>query len=163
REARLWNIAADSDTQLGLADLRGVDFNKMSREATRMLLRHVNTAAGKFLVTNLDDIAWQDLDHERQLTTQPAEIDPALAELLARTVAPISQSAAELLAGRVIFPKDADKQRPLLKLLGCALQAQLDAKRVTLRADTIEFLRKTTGPCSQTPPNEGKHTGDLKL
>ena len=91
-----------------------------------------------------------------------------LAELLARTVAPINQWAAEWVARRVIYPliyspENADKQRPLLKLLGCALQAQLDAKRVTLSANTVERLRKATGPCSQKPPSEDEHTGDLKL
>jgi hypothetical protein len=110
----------------------------------------VDTADGKILVTNANDAAWQNLDHATQLTTEPAEIDPALAKLLADTVAPMSLSAAEVVAQRVIFPSYEDQQRPLIKLLGCRLQEQVDAKRVTLRADTVEQLRKATGPCGQT-------------
>jgi hypothetical protein len=73
--------------------------------------------------------------------------------LLADITAPITRTAAENVAHlRVISPLGKDKQRPLIKLLGCRLQAQVDAKRVTLSAETIEQLRKTTGPCGQASP-----------
>jgi hypothetical protein len=64
-------------------------------------------------VTDLDDAAWRNLDRETQLTTNPAEIDPALAELLADTIAPLTPSAADIVAQRVINPRSEDKHRPL--------------------------------------------------
>ena len=164
RGAALWNISADH-TQLGLVDLRRANFNEVSAEdllaklpadtpedvkqqlrerlvakaGAQTLPRDISTEAGKILVTNRDDPTWQNLDRTAQLTTEPADIDPALAELLADTVAPTSPSVAEIVARRVIFPgSDQDKQRPLIKLLGCRLQTQADAKRVTLSAETID-------------------------
>jgi len=116
----------------------------------RVLPHDVNTAEGKILVTNPDDTAWRSLDRATQLTTDPADIDPALARLLADTVAPLTPFAAEDVATRVTSARGEDKQRPLIRLLGCRLQEQVDAKRVTLSADTIEALHKATGPRSQT-------------
>ena len=185
RQAGLWNSFGNEDTRLGLADLRGANFDPVSAEdllaklpapipeAVTQLLRKrlappadppphdpasghrpgtgwdaVNTADGKILVTDLDDTAWSGLNR----TTEPADIDPALAELLADTVAPTAPQAAEAVARRVISPDDEDKQRSLIKLLGCRLQAQVDAKRVTLSTETIEDLRKASGPCDQPSP-----------
>jgi hypothetical protein len=179
RQAGLWNSFGNQDIRLGLADLRGTNFDPIAVEnllaklppdpvsgaleqlpeaVTQLLLNRlapdgtgrfaVNTADGKILVTDLDDTAWSDLNR----TTQPADIDPALAALLADTVAPTAPQAAEGVARRVISPDDEDKQRSLIKLLGCRLQAQVDAKRVTLRSATIEDLRKASGPCDQPSP-----------
>jgi hypothetical protein len=113
----------------------------------RVDARTLPRADGKILVTDLKDRAWSSLD-AKQLTTQPVDIDPALAEFLADTVASISPDVAENVAKRAY---QADEQRPLINLLGCRLQAQVDAKRVTLRADTIEKLRNATGPCGASP------------
>jgi uncharacterized protein YjbI with pentapeptide repeats len=175
RSAGLWNIAA-AQTRLGLADLREANFNAVSAEdllaglpaatpeyarqqlrerlaakvSGRILPQQVDTADGKILVTDPNDAAWRSLDRETQLTTGPADIDPALAKLLADAVAPTSQVVAEVIALRfIIFPDPVwpgDMQRPF-KLLGCRLQAQVDAKRVTLREETIERPRQATGPC----------------
>jgi uncharacterized protein YjbI with pentapeptide repeats len=173
--AGLWNTRSDG-AELGLADLRAADFDRVSAEgllthlppetpdATKqqiqksltveddgsMLSHDINTADGKILVANPDDVAWRSLDRATQLTTEPADIDPALAKLLADTVAPLAPSAALQVAWHVISLSIEDKQRPLIRLLGCRLQEQVDAKRVTLRADTVEQLRKATGPCGQT-------------
>jgi hypothetical protein len=48
----------------------------------------------------------------------------------------------------VILPDDEDEHRPLIKLLGCRLQAQAAVKRV----NTIERLREATGPCDKPSP-----------
>jgi uncharacterized protein YjbI with pentapeptide repeats len=188
RKAGLWNIDANEGIRLGLADLRDARFNDISvedlltklpdgtPEVVKQLLRKrlvardgaqtlphpVDTTDGKILVTDLEDRAWSGLDRARQLTTQPADIDPALAEFLADTVAPISpdvaENVAERLTGFIVAERltgltflKPDEQRPLIKLLGCRLQAQVDAKHVTLRADTIERLRAATGPCETSP------------
>ena len=177
REAGLWNITA-YQTQFGLADLREAKFDEVPAEdllaklpaatpedvkrrvrealvakaGAQTLPRQIGTKAGRILVTNKDDAAWRGLDRMAQLTTEPADIGPALAEMLADTVAPTSPEFAEAIARRILSPLDEDKQRPLIKLLGCRLQTQADAKRVTLRAETIDRLRKTTGPCSPPSP-----------
>jgi hypothetical protein len=174
--AGLWNIVANENTQLGLVDLREANFNEMpagdllarlpdtTPEDAKQRLREslgakvggeklpqiVNTTVGKILINNMDDAAWQGLDRMAQLTTQPAEIDPALAKLLADTVAPTAPSVAENVAGRVLRPQKGDEQRPLIKLLGCRLQAQVDANRVTLHVDTIEALHQAAGPCESS-------------
>jgi uncharacterized protein YjbI with pentapeptide repeats len=175
RVAGLWNVRG-RDIGLGLADLRAANFDEVSagdilaklsattpdkakqqirRRLTptvgaQTLLDGIDTAAGKILVTNPDDATWRNLDRATQLTAEPADIDPALAKLLADIVAPLNQSAAAFVASRVIYPSDEDKQRPLVKLLSCHLQEQVDAKRVTLDADWTEQLRKATRPCRQT-------------
>ena len=112
-----------------------------------MTLPMANTADGKILVTDPDQTAWREFYRATQLTTQPADIDSALAELLANTVAPTTPQAAEFVALRVTNPPDEDRQRPLIRLLGCRLQVQAEAKRVTLRTDTIDRLRAASGPC----------------
>ena len=113
----------------------------------------VNTKDGKILVTDRNATAWRGLDRATQLTTEPADIDPALAALLANAVAPTDPHAAENVAAqRVIYPAETDKQRRLIKLLGCRLQAQAAANKVTLAAGTIERLRQATGPCQQPSP-----------
>jgi len=176
-EAGLWNIAID-DTAFGLADLRGANFTAVSvndllanlaaqiPEAVKQKLRErlaakdgglilrnqINTVNGKILVTNLNDPTWRNLDHE-QLTTDPMDIDPSLAKLLADIIAPIAPPVAEKIALRVLNEENREEGRPLVKLLGCRLQAQADAKRVTLSADMIERLRKAIGrPCDKLPP-----------
>ena len=92
---------------------------------------------------------WRALDREKQLTTEPADIDPALAKLLTDNVAP-EQVIFRVFSpwGRVLYPGDGE-QRPLIKLLGCRLQVQLGAKLVMLPPDMIERLREATGPCGQ--------------
>jgi hypothetical protein len=173
----LWNVRG-AEMRLGLADLRYANFvnvragdllaklpaatpnavkqglqESLAPEVGEwMLPDDVDTVDGKILVTNPDDAAWRSLDRATQLTPEPADIDPALAKLLADTVAPLAPSAAKVVAWRVIFASDYEKQRPLIKLLGCRLQEQVDAKHVTLGADMIERLRNVTGPCGQTPP-----------
>jgi uncharacterized protein YjbI with pentapeptide repeats len=178
RWAGLWNVTSDENTRLGLVDLRRANFDAVqvedllaklpvaTPEAAKQRLRErlaakvsggilsqqVDTADGKILVTNPDDTDWRGLDRERQLTTEPADIDPALAKLLADTVASTSAGAAEVVARRVISPDDEDKRRPLIKLLGCRLQAQAEAKHVTLSAETINQLRAASGLCDQRSP-----------
>jgi Pentapeptide repeats (8 copies) len=172
-EAGLWDVSTNEHTQIGLADLRRVNFDKISTEdvltaqpdarppndatqrARKSLvaggkkLARADTDAGRILVTDLDDAGWQDFDRG-QLTTQPADIDPALAELLADTVAPIAPKAAESIATRILHPAEGEEQRLLIKLLGCRLQDQANARRVTLRVETIEALRRATGPCDHS-------------
>ena len=113
---------------------------------------------GQILVTNTEGAEWKRLDRDRQLTSDPAEIDPELAELLANDVAPTDPHAAELVASRGF--NEPDKQRPLIKLLGCRLQKQVEAKKVTLRAETIERLRKST--CADSVV-KSRHRGKRKL
>jgi hypothetical protein len=72
--------------------------------------------------------------------------------LLAETIAPTDPIAAENFAQRVIAPLDEYKQRPLIKLLGCRLQLQAEAKRVKLREETVEKIGKVTGSCSEPNP-----------
>jgi hypothetical protein len=170
REAGLWNIAATADTSFGLSDLRGAQFTGLTKEQVEQLLANlpaamperaktdlrerlavkpgaepeklpsqVNIKDGKILVTNADDAAWSHLDHAR-LTTDPADIDKALAALLANVAE--RPESAKTVALRVT--QEEDKQRPLIKLLGCSLQ---DEAKVTLRADTIQALREATGDC----------------
>jgi uncharacterized protein YjbI with pentapeptide repeats len=174
-QAGLWNIHADK-VALGLADLREVDFQSASVErvlsqlttvipksakerlqqslgaevGARTLPHSINTADGKILVTNPDDAAWRGLDRAAQVTGEPADIDQALAKLLADTVAPVTPSAGKIVAQEAIDLSVSETQRPLIKLLGCRLQEQVRAKRVTLSEKTIEELRKATGPCSPT-------------
>jgi uncharacterized protein YjbI with pentapeptide repeats len=168
--AGLWNVLSQG-TRLGLADLREANFYKVSAEGllaklprstpdavkrgieqslapkvgARTLPHDVDTTDGKILVTNPDEAAWQSLDHTTQLTTEPAEIDPALAKLLADAVAPLTPSAAANVAQRAILAN-----KPLTRQLGCRLQEQDAAKRVMLSASWMEYLRKATGPCGQT-------------
>jgi hypothetical protein len=147
RQAGLGNVRSEG-TALGLADLRKANFDAVptgdllaklpaatlsevkkwlqqsAAEVDAHALPHdVDTTDGKILVTNQNDPTWRSLDRETQLTTEPAEVDPGLAKLLADTVAPLAPSVAEGVARRVALLSDNEKQRPLIKLLGCRLQA----------------------------------------
>ena len=121
---RDYGTSTPTSARLGLADLREANFNEVSAEnllaklsaatpeVAKQQLRErlaakaagaelppqIDTTDGKILVTNPDDTAWQNLDRTTQLTTEPADIDPALARLLADTVAPTSSEAAEVVA-----------------------------------------------------------------
>jgi hypothetical protein len=101
------------------------------------------TSAGKILVTDADDALWKKLDRT-QLTTEVADIVPAMGDLLADSVAPINPFTALGIAHRVIYTAD-DAQYPLREALRCRLLKQVEMKKVTLEPDRIESI----GQCNQ--------------
>ncbi len=171
--ANLWNVTMSSATQIGLADLRGVKFAAPQAddlvtslpadtpESVRETLRHalnarpdagmlprgIATTLGPMLVSSTADRAWRDLQ-PGQITTNPADIDPALATLLADTVAPASPGAAETIALHVIASDEGwDLPRQFGQLLECRLLANAKAGRVTLTGEMIAKLRTAAGVC----------------
>jgi uncharacterized protein YjbI with pentapeptide repeats len=175
RNAGLYNVVAIRDTEMGLVDMRGAVFTAVSARDVRDALPagtprvarqrvedaltprigadalpRVETSRGPILVGNSDDPAWR--NNQGQLITDPAVIDPKLAELLADEVAPRAPRAAEQVVGRVLYPAEEDRGRPLIKLLSCRLQNRAKAGGVTLPAETVADLRKATGSCGEIAP-----------
>jgi uncharacterized protein YjbI with pentapeptide repeats len=171
REANLWNVIADETTEMGLSDLRQADLVSEPRQmpfpglhmtvsgsltqALRLtaglpidpgVLPHVAANTGQMLVSDPLSSAWS--LNSPQLTSSPADIDHALAVLLADDVAPSSSAAAENIAYRDEWE---DAKRPLRKLLGCRLLANAASGRITLRTNTIAKLNESAGPCSKLP------------
>lgn len=181
RGAHLWNAIGDLQTVFSLNDMRDLDFVKVpppglpdtlpagtpnrARKQVQLALTPVEergwfrdfvlpgsaTIAGPILVSDTTTSPWRSVS-PWQLTTDGARIDPPLAEYLADQVATIAPAAAQNVALRVLGQALDDPARPLVKLLGCRLQAHAASGKVVLRSDTLEYLSKATGSCDISVP-----------
>lgn len=166
----LWNVQANSDTQLALADLRDVDFDadrtdrakakllaaipELSRALVEEALRprvgartlpRVGTQAGPAMVDvpRLDGLRTLT---DMQVTADETEYKAKLVPYLAEHVATTAPEAAETLAYQAIHPAISDG-RHFGPDLGCRLLALAAARTVKLEQATIDALQQQFGKC----------------
>lgn len=167
--AALWNISADTSTQIFLSDLRAVSFTAPDEQArARMLARapdearrqieaalapragartlpRLGTAPGPILLVGPIGKPFDRLAPEH-LTVKLGDYDPKLAEFLAAEAADMPSAAANI-AERARSALIFESQRPLGKELACRLLVLVAGGRITLSAEAIASLKKAE-PCS---------------
>ncbi len=170
RDAHIWNVEADAETRLGLADLRGVslamdltesakaellatipisqrafvEMRLTPRVGARTLPRVVGTQDGPVLVYAPRPTGLRSLG-EAQVTDDQAGYETKLGRYLAEEVAPIAPEVAERLAHVEAVGITARFASP--QAFGCPLLALASAGKVTLSQDTTERLKERVGAC----------------
>ena len=170
RQASLWNIVGDRQTQIGLADLRAVDFAAVAGEDSQdraalaagvpeavrapidtaltlrvgaRVLPRMRTDDGPMLVDSSDAPAFAALQ-PGQTTTDVGHYDGRLAVFLADTIAPIAPVVAERMAIRALFLL-SETDRSSGRDLACRLIAAAYRNLVQLKPETVKRLKDSSG------------------
>jgi hypothetical protein len=169
RSASLWSIVTNRQTDMSLADLRGIRFDEMTETARAGLLSGfpepvrarieellkptagaktippVATPLGPMLIDEVSQAAFVNLD-AGQTTTDVSAYDKKLTAYLADD-ATISSQNALWIASRALNTLSDEPQRLLGRALACRLLAQVATGSVKLPQPTIHSLEQGASPC----------------